>query len=353
VDLGHSLPFKNGALTRCNAGYLGAQFNVDGYQTLLWSMAGREEGQIVPVGKYCHYDCFDCSPPNMRDFQCKRDDYKLSLGVSYTFTLQMEMQNASGAMWSVTMVDPMAADAGHPVEVGRVFFKDREFGLPEGTCRVLGNEPYLFQEYWNPNQQEFTTRASWSHVSFSGVMRPQDAEGYCQGGAQVSLADVEGLSREACKGMCVADQRCLFASYAQQDGSHCMLFDRCEARDAFRADIWWTYEKVDAPIQTATAFATKCQHFKDQDCSDRIAVAAMGHLPSGSVEFEFESGKNVRCRRGVAPEEIESERCSARSMARPAGLTAAALRGSVFDAAAHAASPDAALAQGKGMVMFP
>merc|ERR1712190_28289 len=78
----------------CNSGYMGAQFSTDGHHTLFWSMSGREEGQIVPVGKYCRYDCYECLSPTTRDFRCSRDDYKIDVGVDYTFTLQMEMQNA-------------------------------------------------------------------------------------------------------------------------------------------------------------------------------------------------------------------------------------------------------------------
>merc|ERR1719401_2613452 len=177
-----------GAHAVCNSGYMGAQFRSGGYNTLLWSMSGREEGQVVPVGKYCHYDCFDCSPPNKRDFQCKRDDYELKTGVLYTFTMQMEMQNASGAMWSVTVEDPTAEDKGHPVEVGRVFFKDSEFGLPAETCRTLGLGVYAFQEYFNHRDLDFTTKAAWSAATLSGVMQPEDAQGYCE---ESKIADFE------------------------------------------------------------------------------------------------------------------------------------------------------------------
>jgi len=283
--------------------------------------------------------------------------------VNYTFTLQMEMQNASGAMWSVTVVDPTAADAGHPIEVGRVFFKDREFGLPEDSCRVLDvGGTYLFQEYWNPNQQDHTTRASWSAITFSGAMRPQDTEGYCKGGNQVSLAEYEGLTRADCKGRCAAQERCLFASYsdvdtefAKQDGSHCMLFDRCEARDAFLPDLWWTYEKVNAPTLVGESFTEMCQKFKDQNCDWRFAVAAVHRLPGGPVEFEFDVGQDVRCVDGMAPKEIESlgGRCHARGSPRLAALSAPALRGSASGASAGTSTPSASMAHGEGVPLLP
>merc|ERR1719145_280800 len=240
------------------------------------------------------------------------------------------MQNASGAMWSVTVFDPSAAPAGHSVEGGRVFFKDREFGLQERTCRVLGVEPYLFQEYWNPKQQDHTTRASWSAIAYSGAMKPQDSEGYCKGGKPVSLADSEGLSLAECKGRCAADEKCLFASYsdrdplAKVDGSHCMLFDRCEARDAYLPELWWTYEKVDAPTLQGTAVTEVCQRFKAvPDCDYRMAALTVRRLPDGPVEFEFDVGQDVQCAAGLTPDEIGSlhgECDDAPGMSRLAGL---------------------------------
>eukprot|EP00449_Zooxanthella_nutricula_P025364 CAMPEP_0198547754 /NCGR_PEP_ID=MMETSP1462-20131121/68110_1 /TAXON_ID=1333877 /ORGANISM="Brandtodinium nutriculum, Strain RCC3387" /LENGTH=43 /DNA_ID= /DNA_START= /DNA_END= /DNA_ORIENTATION= len=43
MKLGDGLPAKNGAVRTCNSGYMGGQFHRDGYNTLLWSMSGREE----------------------------------------------------------------------------------------------------------------------------------------------------------------------------------------------------------------------------------------------------------------------------------------------------------------------
>jgi len=353
VALGDGIQQKAGAHGRCNSGYMGAQFRRDGSNTLLWSMSGREEGQVVPVSEYCHYDCFDCSPPNRRDFQCKRDDYKLSIGVIYTFTMQMEMQNASGAMWSVTVFDPSAAGAGQLVEVGRVFFKDREFGLPTEVCRVLGVDPYAFQEYWNSKQQDHTTRASWSAIAYSGVMKPQDAQGYCQGGAQGSLLDLKGVTRAVCKGRCMADAKCLYASYSDVDfayaapsGSHCMLFDRCEAKGEYLADLWWTYEKVEAPILVATSLTEKCERFKDQNCNDRIEASSVHRLPGGAAEFEFDAGPRARCAGSAAPVDVPSERCPSLGVPAPAGPSTAALRGAAAGGPSSAAAPGPVAAGG-------
>jgi len=357
VALGDGIQQKAGAHGRCNSGYMGAQFRRDGSNTLLWSMSGREEGQVVPVSEYCNYDCFDCSPPNHRDFQCVRHDYKLSIGVNYTFTMQMESQNASGAMWSVTIFDPSAAGAGQFVEVGRVFFKDREFGLPTEVCRVLGVDPYAFQEYWSSRQQDHTARASWSAVAFSGAMKPEDTAGHCQGGAHASLADLKGLTRADCKGRCTAEAKCLYASYSDADvayagpsGTHCMLFDRCEAKDAYKADIWWTYRKVEAPTLVATSLQEKCERgtYKDPNCKARVEVATLHRLPGGVAEFEFDAGPGERCPGGAAPVDVPSDLCPSRGKPAPAGPPAPALRGSAAEGPSGAAAPGPVAAGGAG-----
>mmetsp|Transcript_117470 Transcript_117470/g.292872 ORF Transcript_117470/g.292872 Transcript_117470/m.292872 type:complete len:432 (-) Transcript_117470:349-1644(-) len=359
TDLGYGLPDKDLVRDRCNSGFMGAQFRAEGHHVLLWSMSGREEGQVVPISKHCHYDCFDddCSLPNKRDFQCKRDDYKLSVGINYTFTLQLETQNASGAVWVVTMVSPDRTDITHPIEVGRVLFKDRDVSLPEDNCRVLGVDTYVAQEYWNPNQQEFTTRASWSAITFSGAMRPQDTTGSCQGMALTSLTLASGLPRAACKSWCMAEERCRFASYSsvEQDGheSRCMLFDRCEAKDRWAADKWWTYEKVDVPTLAAVAFTEECRHFRDQSGDDRTARASVHRLPGGPVELELDVGQDVKCVAGAGPRLLFL--ASARGAPHLARLGTAesatlALRGSAHFASALVARPKTA--EGEPL-MFP
>jgi len=303
-DVYMSITMKLGYGSPCNSGYMGAQFRSGGYNTLLWSMSGHEEGQVVPVSEYCHYDCFDCSPPNTRDFQCKRDDYELKTGVVYTFAMQMEMQNSTGAMWSVTMTDPTAADAGHPVEIGRVFFKDSE---SLENCRTLGLDVYAFQEYFNHKDLDFTTKAAWSATTLSGVMQPEDTQGYCD---ESTIGDFEGLSLLECKNKCAADETCRFASYsasdnsyAKVDGSHCMLYDTCGAKSTYLADIWWTYAKREEyPSITLTGFdscsgsATCCKQYQDETSANTITeFAAVISSTTGEAEFEFQAGPDVQC----------------------------------------------------------
>ena len=56
------------------------------------------------------------------------------MGAPYEFTLAMRMQNASGALWEVSMRDPVLKTT---ISVGKIFFVDVPLGLPT-TCRALG-----------------------------------------------------------------------------------------------------------------------------------------------------------------------------------------------------------------------
>lgn len=242
-------------------------------------------------------------PPNKRDFQCRRDDYELKPGVLYTFTMQMEMQNASGAMWSVTLKDPTAVDKGHEVEVGRVFFKDSELGLPTDNCRRLDLKTYAFQEYFTGG--DFTTKAAWSATTLSGVMQPEDTKGYCD---ESKIADFTELSLVECKNKCAADEACHFASYSavdhsytKVDGSHCMLYDACLAKSTYLADIWWTYSKRGLSSVAFTGFPPKCGHFQDETSKKtRTEMAAVVQKLAGQAEFEFQAGPDVKCSSALA-----------------------------------------------------
>merc|ERR1719193_2197483 len=129
-----------------------------------------------------------------------------------------------------------------------------------------------------------------------------------------------------------------------------MLFDRCAARDAPLPEIWWTFEKVDAPTLVAESFTEMCLKFQDQNCDWRFAAAAVHRLPGGPVEFEFDVGEDVRCVEGMDPEVIESlgGRCPAPGVSHLAKLAAPALRGSAQGAPAGTTAPHAVVAQHDG-----
>jgi hypothetical protein len=94
-------------------------------------------------------------------------------GVPYEFTMAMTMQNASGALWEVTMHDPVHK---HNISVGRIFFVDVPLGLPT-TCRSLGKtldpptkglSSYSFLEYFEA-PFDYTTSASWTRMAAFGA----------------------------------------------------------------------------------------------------------------------------------------------------------------------------------------
>ena len=294
VGLGYGLPEHFHFPKGCSSGHLGALVRNDRF-TLQWSMYGRQEGQVVPVGKDWKTHCVYST----RDFRCQRDDYTLKTGVLYTFTMQMEMQNASGAIWSVTVAGPMAEDArpGHPVEIGRVFFKDRELNLPSEKCRMLDLDIYGKQQVFTHEGSAFATKVAWSSMALSGVFQPEYAKGYC-GDDPSRLEMLEGLSLVDCKNKCAADPACQFASYtanetlhATVDGTFCMTYASCGSKSPYLADIWWTYAKRDLPRVELTGFEPVCRIGVDQNLGKEEFTewAAV----TGEAEFQFEYGTDV------------------------------------------------------------
>jgi len=161
-------------------GLLRAQFHSDGTQSLLFSMwdapAFNNNSQFVfqslPGSAHCKRNALDASGKST-GVQCAPhiggEKVSLQFGVPYTFALGIVMSNASGAMWAVTMSDPII-DA--QIEVGRIFFVDAPMGLSPSTCRALGrgqNPPtvglssYTFQEYF-AQPRNFLTSATWSDM---------------------------------------------------------------------------------------------------------------------------------------------------------------------------------------------
>merc|ERR1712094_155487 len=92
-------------------------------------------------------------------------DINLLFGVPYEFKLAMVAQNSSGALWEVSVFDPVGNSS---ISVGKIFFVDVPLGLPT-TCRALGKSQdppthglgvYSFLEYWQA-PFDYTTYATW------------------------------------------------------------------------------------------------------------------------------------------------------------------------------------------------
>lgn len=199
-------------------------------------------GQAIPVGPYCHPDCFDCGEPKL-DVQCTRK-YEFDFEAQYKFSLQMTMQNSSGAMWRADMYDPTKNEV---VELGRMFFIDAPLGLVPAECRRAVVSTYSFQEYFEGGS--FDSSASWSQASFSAIATPMVGVGYCQA---TSIGDFKiGVSLIDCKTHCYLTPNCSFASYSStdnsysSDGTHCMLFSECNSFSGYMSDIWVSYRKTD------------------------------------------------------------------------------------------------------------
>jgi hypothetical protein len=103
----------------------------------------------------------------------------LHFGVPYEFSMAMVAQNESGAVWEVSIFDPIGNSR---ISVGKMFFVDVPMGLPT-TCRSLGrivNPPtpglssYSFLEYFEA-PFNYTTFATWSNMTAfepSGAVHP-------------------------------------------------------------------------------------------------------------------------------------------------------------------------------------
>jgi hypothetical protein len=183
--------------TACNSGYFGAQFHPK-TQSVLFSMWDNPQHvgatnrsdfpfQGMPASDNCWRNALDstgkssgvqCGQPWTRNPAVSKN-VSFSFGAPYEFRLAMTMQNASGALWEVTMFDPTDETT---LSVGKIFFVDVPLGLPT-TCRALGssqNPPkqglsaYTFLEYFEA-PFDFTTIATWSNFT---AVAPHDNKAY-------------------------------------------------------------------------------------------------------------------------------------------------------------------------------
>lgn len=173
--------------TACNSGYFGAQFHPTS-QSVLFSMWDNPKHvglqnhsafkfQSLPAGGNCWRNALDASGKST-GVQCGQPwphnatashNVSFQLGAPYEFRLAMTMQNTSGAMWEVTMFDPVRQST---MSVGKIFFVDVPLGLPT-TCRALsqsqqppkqGLASYTFLEYYEA-PFDYTTVATWSNFT--------------------------------------------------------------------------------------------------------------------------------------------------------------------------------------------
>ncbi|CAE8712094.1 unnamed protein product [Polarella glacialis] len=169
--------------TACNSGYFGAQFHPTSGSVLfsMWDNpkhVGLQNNsefpfQSLPAGGNCWRNALDasgkstgvqCGQPWPRN-KTASQNVSFHLGAPYEFKLAMTMQNASGALWEVTMLDPVIKST---MSVGRIFFVDAPLGLPM-SCRALGQSQdppkqglssYTFLEYFEA-PFDYTTVATW------------------------------------------------------------------------------------------------------------------------------------------------------------------------------------------------
>jgi len=168
-------------------GYFGAQFHPDS-QSVLFSMWDNPQHvgvqnhsefkfQSLPAAGNCWRNALDSSGKST-GVQCGQPwpqnasvshNVSFQFGAPYKFRLAMTMQNASGALWEVTVLDPVVKST---LSVGKIFFVDVPLGLPT-SCRTLGQSQspptpglssYTFLEYFEA-PFDYTTMATWSNFT--------------------------------------------------------------------------------------------------------------------------------------------------------------------------------------------
>lgn len=235
--------------TACNSGYFGAQFHSDGSTTLLFSMWDSPANfshnpefvfQSLPGNSNCHRNALDSSGKSTGT-QCAPhlggEKVNLELGVPYVFTFGIVAQNASGAMWEVSMFDTKHEST---ISVGKIFFVDEPMGLPK-TCRTLGysqNPPtsglasYTFMEYF-AQPRDYLSAASWSDMKISApwsqgmsadprlVNYVKLGDGGCSSETHTSSIRHSGIASEAeCRTLCTDNVAC--GAYDYCNGSNCV-----------------------------------------------------------------------------------------------------------------------------------
>lgn len=181
--------------TGCNSGYFGAQFHSDGTQLVLFSMwdapsyknSTEWEAQGIPASPNCRRNPLD-STGKSTGVQCAipappgtngtgTNNVSFSFGVPYTFEFGIIDQNASGALWEVSVFDPSHKNS---ISVGKMFLVDAPMGLPADKCRglgtaqappTLGPSAYTFMEYYE-SPTDFVSSATWANMKTTG---PQGA----------------------------------------------------------------------------------------------------------------------------------------------------------------------------------
>lgn len=311
--------------TACNTGYFGAQFHSDGTTTLLFSMWDAPEFspnsdfefQSLPGSKYCHRNALDSSGKTTGT-QCAPglggDTVNLELGVPYVFTLGIVSQNASGAMWEVTMFDTKLE---HTQSVGKIFFVDEPMGLPK-TCRTLGKSQkpptsglaaYTFMESIT-QPRDYLSSASWSDMKITSPKQTHHpskgpssytklGDGGC--GGRESPTDHKVSSAEECEKLCTDSASC--AAYEYCSGSNCK--GNCNVWPTStddKADEWniGSYPSVECykkqPIARPKRVSGNCCDHGDWKNGDKVNGTSSTCLPPlcESPEIHFYMGPYLR-----------------------------------------------------------
>jgi len=86
----------------------------------------------------------------------------------------------------------------------------------------------------------------WITPDPDASMAPMDGQGFCDG---LLIGSRKQISWPQCELLCLKDISCRFASYSSKDfayskdGTHCMLYSKCNGRSDYLKELWTTSKK--------------------------------------------------------------------------------------------------------------
>jgi len=314
--------------TACNSGYFGAQFHSNGKTSLLFSMWDSPKHsnnsefvfQSLPGSSRCKRNALDSSGKSTGT-QCSPgiagEETHLELGVPYVFTFGIVEQNASGAMWEVSMLDSKSKVT---TSVGKIFFVDEPMGLPR-HCRALGKaqdpptpglSSYTFLEYF-AQPRDFLTVATWSGMEISGVQKASGGvefekigSGACSAATQKAPAVLlrRNASRADCEESCSRSASCGAFSFCSgvNCAGQCTLFpmaDYTAVKPHPTTECW-----AKAKLLRPKGIVAECCDVGDVKGGDRVNGSSSTCSPPGceSPAIQFYMGPHV-----LLPEKVMRE----------------------------------------------
>lgn len=145
-------------------------------------------------------------------------------------------------------------------------------------------------------------RDIWTTAEKQEVPEDVPVLGFCDAPA---IAEFKvGVTAAQCQAHCLENSQCNYASYSSadssyaEDGTHCMLFAKCDTMSTYRADIWTTSRKAGASMVQITTKNTWGLIWPATDAEECCASFDWGKEKSvitsrSPLSMRFSSGPDV------------------------------------------------------------